>query len=128
MHHKSPNPRVIWSPEAIRELEQTVKDRSVQEDLKRNAEETMHEIQEPSHEGGEVCNVDEGRFGEIMWCRGWSREQERQAEWESVDPADDGPWNYFLFYRNASGAALFEVLAVRGPGQIADCWHQMNNE
>src|SRR5207244_589091 len=43
-------PRVSWSPEAIRDLELTVKDRSVQEDLKRNAEEILHEIQERSDE------------------------------------------------------------------------------
>ena len=121
-------PRVSWSPEAIRELKLTVKDRSVQEDLKRNAEETLHEIQERSDEDRGDHSADEGRVGEIMWHRGWTHEQERQAEWEPEDPADDGPWNYVLFYRNAPGPAVFEVLAVRGCIQIADYWHQMNDD
>ena len=63
-------PRVSWSPEAIRELKLTVKDRSVQEDLKRNAEETLHEIQERSDEDRGDHSADEGRVGEIMWHRG----------------------------------------------------------
>jgi hypothetical protein len=131
MQHKPSIPRVSWSPEAIRELELTVKDRSVQEDLKRNAEETLHQIQERSDEDrGEhgEHSADAGRVGEIMWHRGWTHEQQGQAEWEPEDPADDGPWNYILFYRNAPGPAVFEVLAVRGRREIADCWHQMNDE
>lgn len=108
MQHTSPAPppeppRVSWSPEAIHELELTVKDRSVQEDLMGNAEETLHEIQERSDEDREDHSADEGRVGEIMWHRGWTHEQERRAEWEQEDPADDGPWNYVLFYRNAPG-------------------------
>ncbi len=117
--------RVSWSPEAIRELELTVKDRSVQEELKRNAEVTLHEIPERNEDRGDH-SADEGRVGEIMWHRGWTHEQERQAEWEPEDPADDGPWNYVLFYRGAPGPAAFKVLAVRGCAQIADCWYQMN--
>lgn len=66
MQHTSPapppeSPRVSWSPEAIRELELTVKDRSVQEDLKRNAEETLHETQERSDENRQDHSADEGR-------------------------------------------------------------------
>ena len=133
MQHTSPapppeSPRVSWSPEAIRELELTVKDRSVQKDLKRNAEETLHETQERSDENRQDHSADEGRAGEIMWHRGWRHEQERQAKWEPEDLADDGPWNYVLFYRKASGPAVFEVLAVRSYVQIANCWNQMNDD
>ena len=82
-------PRVFWSPEALREL-QRIRDRSVQEDLKRNAEEALHEIpergdeyrQDHSDEYREDHSADEGRVGEIMWHRGWTHEQEHQAERE----------------------------------------------
>lgn len=123
MRHMSPASlpepqRVSWSPAAIRELKR-IRDRSVQEDLKRNAEETLHEIPERgdeyrqdhsdeyredrSDEYREDHSADEGRVGEIMWHRGWTHEQERQAERELEESTDDGPWNYFLIYRRVPG-------------------------
>lgn len=131
VQHEPSIPRVSWSPEAICELELTVKDRSVQEDLKRNAEETLHQIQERSDvdrgEHGEH-SADAGRVGEIMWHRGWTHEQERQAERELEESTDDGPWNYFLIYRQVPGSAAFEVLAVRSVHQVANCWRRMGDE
>jgi hypothetical protein len=153
MQHMSaaslPEPqRVSWSPAAIRELER-ISDRSVQENLKRNADETLHEIPERgdedredhsdedredhSDEYREDHRADEGRVGEIMWHRGWTHEQERQAERELEESADDGPWNYFLLYRRCDSAPgfndpEFEVLAVRSVHQVANRWRQMGDE
>jgi hypothetical protein len=148
MQHMSPASlpepqRVSWSPAAIRELKR-IRDRSVQEDLKRNAEETLHEIPERgdeysqdhsdeyredhSDEYREDHSADEGRVGEIMWHRGWTHEQERQAERELEESTDDGPWNYFLIYRKVPGPTVFEVLAVRSVHQVANHWRQMEDE
>jgi hypothetical protein len=128
-------PRVSWSPKAIREL-QRIKNPSVREDLKRNAEEALHEIPEQgdddredhSDEYREDHSADEGRSGEIMWHRGWTHEQARQAAWEPQEPADDGPWNYFLLYRKVPGPTAFEVLAVRSIHQVANHWRQIKAE
>ena len=132
MQHTSPapppeSPRVSWSPEAIRELELTVKDRSVQEDLKRNAEETLHETQERSDENRQDHSADEGRAWRDHVARGWSTAG-TPGQVGAGRPRDDGPWNYVLFYRKASGPAVFEVLAVRSYVQIANCWNQMNDD
>ena len=57
--------------------------------------------------------------GEVMWHRGWDHEQERRQSWYP-EQADDGPWNYVVFYRRAVVPAEFVVLAVRSRIQIAD--------
>jgi hypothetical protein len=120
--------RVSWSPEADRDLETAVTDPAMRDVLKRNAEETLHEPEECGDEDRSWIDriADEGRVGEIMWHRGWTHEQERQTRWQPEDMADDGPWNYVLFYRKAVGPTVFEVVAVRSRVQIADRWEQMN--
>lgn len=122
-------PRVIWSPQARADLELVVEDPAVREQLERNAEETLHDVEDRDADGhtGRELAVEEGRVGEIMWHRGWTHSQQSRAGWEP-EPAGDGPWNYVLFYRKAADPAEFEVLAVRSRGQIADRWEQMTSE
>ena len=116
-------PRVSWTPAAEFDLQLVVDDPAVRDQLKRNAEVTLHEIGDS--DGGDRRS--EGRQGDIMWHRGWDHEQERRESWYP-ERADDGPWNYVLFYRRAAGPAEFEVLAVRSRLQIADrIWERMQN-
>jgi hypothetical protein len=115
--------RVSWTPQADSDLQVAVSDLAVRDQIKRNAETTLHEIEVFS--SGD--RRDEGFEGEILWHRGWTHEQELRASWRP-EQADDGPWNYVLFYRRAVGLAEFEVLAVRSRLQIADCiWEQVKN-
>jgi hypothetical protein len=115
--------RVWWTPEAESELHSVVDDPAVRDQLKRNAEVTLHEV-------GASADGDrrsEGFEGEVMWHRGWDHEQERRESWYP-EQADDGPWNYVLFYRRAVIPAEFVVLAVRSYIQIADrIWEQIQN-
>jgi ParE toxin of type II toxin-antitoxin system, parDE len=116
--------RVSWTPEADADLQSVVNDPAVRDQLKRNAEETLHEIAASADEDRRA----QGFEGEIMWHRGWTHEQERRASWHP-EQADDGPWNYVLFYRSAVVPAKFVVLAVRSHLQIADrIWQQLQTE
>jgi hypothetical protein len=116
-------PRVAWTPEADADLQLIVKDPAVREEVKRNAEMTLHDIEAFSGQD----RRSEGSEGEIMWHRGWNHKQERRASW-LPEQADEGPWNYVLFYRSTVGPAEFEVLAVRSHIQIADrIWGQLQN-
>ena len=116
-------PRVSWTPEAESDLQLVVNDPAVRDQLKRNAEATLHEIEAFTSEDRRA----EGFEGEVMWHRGWTHEQELRASW-LPEPANDGPWNYVLFYRRALGPAEFVVLAVRSRIQIADrIWEQIRN-
>jgi hypothetical protein len=77
---------------------------------------------------------DEGYAGEIMWHRGipcgiLSEELLAESEELLADEDDDGPWNYFLFYRALPPAAeepdpyqTFEVLDVRSVAEVARRW------
>ena len=108
-------PRVAWTPEADSDLQLIVKDPAVREEVKRNAEMTLHDIEAFSGQD----RRSEGFEGEVMWHRGWNHKQERRASW-LPEQADEGPWNYVLFYRSVVGPAEFEVLAVRSRIQIAE--------
>jgi hypothetical protein len=116
-------PRVCWTPEADADLQSIISDPTVREQLKRNAEVTLHEIEASVGEDRRT----EGFEGEVMWHRGWTHAQELRASWHP-ELADDGPWNYVLFYRSAVVPAKFVVLAVRSRIQIADrIWEQLQN-
>lgn len=120
-------PRVDWSDQARVDLELLVEDLAIREQLKSDAEETLHEIEERS--AGEHATrkraADEGRAGKTMWQRGGMQAQRSRPKWEPAG-TEDGPWNYVLFYRQADGPAEFEVVAVRSCSQIADWWHHRN--
>jgi hypothetical protein len=111
-------PRVSWSDQAEAELEALVPDPAVRDQLKHNAEATLHHVTTYApHEG-----VEDG----IMWRRGITRGQERQIEAGSLLEADDDGtrcWDYFLFYRPLDSAG-FEVVGVRSNSQIAS-WELM---
>jgi hypothetical protein len=114
---------VSWTPQADFDLQVAVCEPAIRDQIKHNAETTLHEID--AFSAGD--RRDEGFEGEILWHRGWTHEQELRASW-LPEQADDGPWNYVLFYRRAVGLAEFEVLAVRGRIQIADCiWEQVQS-
>lgn len=116
-------PRVWWTPEAESDLQLVVDDPALRDQLKRNAETTLHEIE--TSVGGDLRA--EGFEGEVMWHRGWDHEQERRESWYP-EQADDGPWNYVLFYRSAVVPAEFVVLAVRSRIQIGGrIWELMQN-
>jgi hypothetical protein len=120
---KGEAPRVWWTPEAEADLRLVVDDPAVRAQLRRNAEVTLHEIEASA--GGDRRS--EGFEGEIMWRRGWDHEQERRESWYP-EQADDGPWNYVIFYRSAVVPAQFVVLAVRSRFQIAGrIWALMQN-
>lgn len=112
---KAEAPRVRWTPEAESDLLRLVDDPSVRAELKRNADVTLYEIK-ASADGDRRS---EGVEGEVMWRRGWDYETERRESW-LPDRADDGPWNYVLFYRSAVVPARFVVLAVRSRPQIGE--------
>ncbi len=116
-------PRVRWTPEAESDLLRLVDDQGVRTELKRNADVTLHVIR-PSADGDRRS---EGIEGEVMWRRGWDYETERRKSW-LPDLADDGPWNYVLFYRSAVVPARFLVLAVRSRLQIGErIWEQIQD-
>jgi hypothetical protein len=116
-------PRVRWTPAAGSDLLRLVDDPGVRAELKRNAEATLHEITTSSP--GDRRS--EGVEGGVMWRRGWDHETECREAWLS-DRADDGPWNYVLFYRSAVVPARFVVLAVRSRLQIGErIWEQIEN-
>ena len=111
-------PRVTWLAQAEAELEALVPDPALREQLKQNAEVTLHRVA--------TCTPHEGAEDGIMWHRGITHEQERQIEAGSLLEADDDGtrcWDYFLFYRPLDSAG-FEVLGVRSNSQIAS-WELM---
>ena len=113
--------RVSWTPRAESDLQVAVGDPAIRDQIRRNAETTLHEIEAFSDRD----RRDEGFEGETLWHRGWTHEQELRKSW-LPELADDGPWNYVLFYKRAVGLAEFEILAVRSRLQIADCiWEQV---
>jgi len=119
---KSGVPRVSWTPAAESDLQLVVDDPAVRDQLKLNAEMTLHEIKASAGRD----RGSEGIAGEVMWHRGIPCGMLSEDLLAQED--DDGPWDYIVFYRRAAGPAEFEVLAVRGRLQIADrIWEQVQN-
>ena len=88
--------RVSWSDQAEADLDGIAL--AVADQLRRNAEQILHDIPPVEHEG------DEGElpYG-MMWHRG--------AAHESLSEQDGGPQNYAFLYRKRRPGE-FEVLAV----------------
>jgi hypothetical protein len=101
-------PKVTWTAQAEAELKALVSDPAVREQLKRNAEEILHYIPHPT-----VYPADEGAEDGIMWHRGVAH-----GRYTEQEEQDNGPQNYFLFYRPLD-SARFEVVGVRSNNQIA---------
>ena len=84
-------PRVIWSPQARADLELVVEDPAVREQLERNAEETLHEVEDrgaDDHTGRELA-VEEGRVGEICGTAG-GRIRSRAGQGGNLNPLATG--------------------------------------
>lgn len=86
-------------------------DPAVAGQLKRNAEEILHDIPPRAYP------ADEGAYDGIMWHRGEAHER--------LVEHSDGPQNYFLFYAKNRSGSEFEILAVRSIHQSASMWVQM---
>jgi hypothetical protein len=116
--------RVWWTPEAEADLLRLIDDPSVREALKSNANVTLRQFKASA----DTDRRSEGIEGKVMWRRGWDHETERRQSWRP-DLADDGPWNYVLFYRSADVPAKFVVLALRSRFQIGErILEQIQNE
>jgi hypothetical protein len=102
--------RVSWD-NAQSDLESL--DPTVVGQLKRNAEQILHNIPPIEH------RADEGAEGGIMWHRG--HPHERLAD------QPGGPQEYFLFYVRSSSNPEFEILAVRSIYQVASMCVQMES-
>jgi hypothetical protein len=112
-------PGVRWSRKAKAKLKMI--DPVVRDQLKRKASEILHHIP-PA-----MFPHDEGIEGEVMWHRGIACGAPVQESLEQED--DDGPWNYFLFYRpwrprpeGPDADKRFEVLDVCGVADVAERW------
>jgi hypothetical protein len=107
--------RVSWSAAAQYDLVNVVRVRAVIEELRDNAEVTLHNV--------ETVGRDEGIDGKTktMWHRGFTHEQERQINAGTL-PEKQGPqvWDYLLFYRQRGRGwhPGFEVLRVRSDRQV----------
>ena len=110
--------RVSWLDQAESDLDSIAP--AVKDQLRRNAEEILHDI------APRIFPTDEGAAGGIMWHRCITHEQDREIEAGRLPEQADGPQNYFLIYRKRNPAPGFEVLAVRSIGQIASMWVQMS--
>lgn len=101
-------PRVSWD-KAEADLDWIAP--AVADQLKRNAEEILHNIP-PLDVPGDEGELDDG----IMWHRG---------SHETLDEHADGPQNYLLLYRKHEFDSEFEILAVSSNKQVASKWVQM---
>jgi hypothetical protein len=109
--------RVSWSDQAKSDLQRIDPD-TVRDQLKRNAEEILHYIPRRT-----AYPADEGADGRIMWHRGVAH-----GRYTEQEEQDNGPQNYFLFYRRRTTAPGFEILAVRSIHQVASMYAQMTRE
>jgi len=105
-------PRVSWD-KAEADLDSIAP--AVAYQLRRNTEEILHYIPPRT-----AYPADEGTDGRIMWHRGVAHGRGMEQEEQ-----DDGPQNYFLFYRRRTTAPGFEILAVRSIHQMANMYAQM---
>ena len=85
----------------------------VVDQLKRNAEELLHDIPPRQHQ-------DDGVRDGIMWHRG--------AAGELPEGQSDGPQNYFLFYTKGEFEQEFEILAVRSLRQLSTRWLRLTDD
>jgi hypothetical protein len=118
--------RVSWSDRARSDLMNVVKDPALIDQLRDNAEVTLHDVETAAL--GEGVQ-DEGVQDGTMWHRGFTHEQERQIkDGQLLDSESASPkvWDFFLFYRRPTWAWVeFEVLGVRSIGQVASWFQRM---
>jgi hypothetical protein len=110
--------RVSWSESAVDDLMNVVKVPALMDELRDNAEVTLHDIT--------TASSDEGVEGGTMWHRGFTHEQERQIK-EGILPESPDPqvWDFFLIYcRRRWLTPGFEVRRVCSTGEVAGWWMQ----
>jgi hypothetical protein len=102
-----PRVAVSWGNEAEAKLDSIAL--AVADELRRNAEEILHDIPPVEVEG------DEGDlpYG-IMWHRG--------AAHERFSEQDGGPQNYVFLYRRQDSNPEFEILAVPSNKEMASLY------
>ena len=111
--------RVSWSDGAEDDLVNAVRDPDLIDQLRHNAEVTLHDTQ-----GTLPDDPDEGAADGIMWHRGFTHDQQRCIrEGTLPEPESEGPqvWDFFFFYRPQpwSWRHDFEVLHVRTKYEVA---------
>lgn len=112
--------RVCWSDEAMDDLLNVVRDPVLIDQLRDNAETTLHQVTNATR--------DEGVEGATMWHRGFTHDQERRIN-EGTLPEGPPPqvWDYFLFYKRPwQPGCQFRVVSVRSTGQVAAWYQQMS--
>jgi hypothetical protein len=112
-------PVVRWSRRAqaaLRTIDPVVRDQ-----LTVNAGEVLHYIPPV------MFPHDEGHAGDVMWHRGVNCGMLSEELPERED--DDGPWNYFFFYRavllspgDPGSHPYYEILDLRSIGDVAEQW------
>ena len=103
--------RVSWSRAAQYDLVNVVRAPAVIDELRDNAEVTLHIVQ--------TVNEDEGTNGKTMWHRGFTHEQQHLIGLGTLpDRRAPQVWHFFLFYRQRRRPPGFEVLGVRSLAQI----------
>lgn len=105
-------PLVSWSAQAQRDLEALVPSDAVRADIKRIAEEILHDLPIPA------SPADYGTEDGIFWRRCLTTEQESQLKQGSLQDKLGGSWDLFLLCSRQNPAG-FEVLAVRSIRQVA---------
>jgi hypothetical protein len=110
-------PRVCWSDEAKDDLLNVVSDPGLIDQLRDNAETTLHPVM--------VATADEGVKGRTMWHRGFTHAQERRINAGTLpEEPPPQPWDYFLFYHHPGQQGCeFRVVSVVSTSQMA-AWDQ----
>jgi hypothetical protein len=109
---------VSWGNEAEAKLDSIAL--AVADELRRNAEEILHDIPPVAYKG------DEGDFPDgSMWHSGAAHErlseedESLSEEDESLSEEDGGPQNYVFLYRRQDSNPEFEILAVLSNKEMA---------
>jgi hypothetical protein len=110
--------RLLWD-RAESDLDNV--DPAVVVQLKRNAEEILHDIPPV------MFPADEGIWEDIMWHRVVPHNGFNQSH-ARFDQESDGPHNYFLFYTKSRFVQEFEILAVRSIHDVGRKWLSMNRD
>ena len=112
-----PRVSVSWSNKAEAKLDSIAL--AVADDLRRNAEEILHDIPPVVYEGDEG-DLPRGR----MWHRGAAHERLSEQD-ESLTEQDDGPQNYVFRYRRQGANPEFEILDILSNEEMARLYARM---
>ena len=109
-----PRVSVSWGKEAEAKLDSIAP--AVADELRRNAEEILHNIPPVK------CEGDEGDLPNgTMWHRGAAHERLSEQD-ESISEQDGGPQNYVFLYRRQDSDPEFEILDVLSNKEMASLY------